>query len=84
VQDVHVSVDSLKFSIRDSKHDALYKLFRPLAARIVKTQIQRALRNNVRKSLELVDQQLVRVRDRMEEAKATEGMSKATALKEVG
>ncbi|KAF8528371.1 hypothetical protein BU17DRAFT_73458 [Hysterangium stoloniferum] len=83
VQDVHISIGSLKFGIRDSKHDALYTFMRPLATRIVKRQIQRALRNNARTVLELVDQQLVRVRDRMEEAKATEGMSRATALKEL-
>ncbi|KAG9310445.1 hypothetical protein JVU11DRAFT_9586 [Chiua virens] len=31
VKDVHVKVGSLKFSIRDSKHDLLYKTLKPLA-----------------------------------------------------
>ncbi|KAH9925997.1 uncharacterized protein B0H18DRAFT_359560 [Fomitopsis serialis] len=36
VKDVHVKVDTLKFSIRDNKHDPLYKSLRPLATGLVK------------------------------------------------
>ena len=78
-----MKVDTLKFSIRDSKHDALYKFLRPFATGIVKRQVQRALRDAIRTALELVDQQLVRVRDRMQEAKEGEEGSRTQALKEV-
>lgn len=32
VKNVHVTIDSLKFSIRDSKHDLLYKTLKPLVS----------------------------------------------------
>ena len=78
-----MKVDTLKFSIRDSKHDGLYKILRPLATGVVKRQVQRAIKDAIRTALELVDQQLVRVRDRMEEAKEGEDGSRTQALKEV-
>jgi Protein of unknown function (DUF4449) len=80
---IHVKVDTLKFSIRDSNHDALYRFLRPFATGIVKRQVQRALRDGIRTALELVDQQLVRVRERMAEVKEGEG-GRTEALKEVG
>ncbi|KAG6820002.1 hypothetical protein H0H93_006621 [Arthromyces matolae] len=69
VQSVHVKVDSLKFSIRDSKHDLLYKTLKPLATGLVKRQIQKALQDAIQTGLEYVDGQLVGVRDRMESRK---------------
>jgi ribulose bisphosphate carboxylase small subunit len=60
----------LKFSIRDSKHDLLYRTLKPLATGLVKRQIQKAIRDGVRTGLEYLDGQLVAVRDRMEAAKA--------------
>ena len=48
VHDVHVKVASLKFSIRDSKHDLLYKTLKPLATGLVKRQIQRAMVDAIR------------------------------------
>jgi hypothetical protein len=69
VKEVHVKVDLVKFSIRDSKHDLLYKTLRPLAA-LVKRQVQKALRDAMHTGLEYFDDgQLVGVRDRVEEAK---------------
>jgi hypothetical protein len=70
VKDVHVKVGSLKFSIRESKHDLLYKTLKPLATGLVKRQIQKAIAGAIRTGLEYVDGQLVAVRDRMEEAKS--------------
>ncbi|KIK80530.1 hypothetical protein PAXRUDRAFT_833465 [Paxillus rubicundulus Ve08.2h10] len=72
VRDVHVKVGSLKFSIRESKHDLLYKTLKPLATGLVKKQIQKAIAGAIRTGLEYVDGQLVSVRDRMEEAKGDE------------
>ncbi|KAG6831287.1 hypothetical protein H0H87_005751 [Tephrocybe sp. NHM501043] len=83
VHSVHVKVDSLKFSIRDSKHDLLYKTLRPLATGLVKRQIQKAMADAITTGLEYVDGQLVAVRDRMESAKTKEEGSRAQALKEL-
>ncbi|THU79288.1 hypothetical protein K435DRAFT_698145, partial [Dendrothele bispora CBS 962.96] len=44
VKSVSVKVDNLKFSIRDSKHDLLYKTLKPLATGLIKRQIQKAVR----------------------------------------
>lgn len=41
VKDVNVKMDSLKFSIRGSKHDLLYKVFGSVATGLVKKQIQK-------------------------------------------
>ncbi|KAJ7490866.1 hypothetical protein FB451DRAFT_1513957 [Mycena latifolia] len=70
---VRVKVGSLKFRIRDTKHDLLYKTFKPLATRLIKTQIQKALADAIRTGFEYVDGQLVGVRDRMAEARGEEG-----------
>jgi hypothetical protein len=90
VKSVHAKVASLKFSIRDSKHDFLYKTIKPIATGLVKKQIQKAIEDGVRTGLEYVDGQLVGVRDRMAEAKAEEGKdgvetkTKMQVLQEVG
>lgn len=83
VHSVHVKVDSLKFSIRDSKHDLLYKTLKPLATGLIKRQIQKAMQDAITTGLEYVDGQLVAVRDRMESAK-TEEEGRGQALKDVG
>src|ERR1700683_1331655 len=83
VKSVVVKVDTLKFSIRDSKHDFLYKTLKPLATGLVKKQIQKALRDSITTGLEYVDGQLVGVRDRMASAKATEGESRSKVLQDV-
>jgi hypothetical protein len=83
VEDVHVKVDTLKFSIRDSKHDFLYKTLKPLATGLVKKQIQKAIADAIRTGLEYADGQLVGVRDKMESAKQTEGESRTQALQDV-
>jgi hypothetical protein len=82
VESVHVKVDTLKFSIRDSKHDFLYKTLKPLATGLVKRQIQKALRDALTTGLEYVDGQLVGVRERMDSAKGEEE-GKIGVLKDV-
>ena len=83
VKNVVVKVDTLKFSIRDSKHDLLYKTLRPLATALVKQQIQKAIKDSITTGMEYVDGQLVGVRDRMASTKATEGESRTKVLQEV-
>ncbi|KAG6334324.1 hypothetical protein ID866_4769 [Astraeus odoratus] len=83
VRNVHVKVDSLKFSIRDSKHDFLYNTLKPLATGLVKRQIQKAIAGAIQTGMEYVDGQLVAVRDRMEEAKAKGDTSRTQALQDL-
>ncbi|KAF8209441.1 hypothetical protein K438DRAFT_1753781 [Mycena galopus ATCC 62051] len=80
---VRVKVGSLKFRIRDSKHDLLYKTLKPLAMRLIKKQIQNALADAIRTGFEYVDGQLVGVRDRMAEAKASDEGSRKEVLAEL-
>ena len=84
VKDVHVKVGSLKFTIRDSKHDLLYKTLKPLATGLVKRQIKRAIAGAIRTGMEYVDGQLVSVRDRMEEARSSDETNRTQVLQEVG
>jgi gas vesicle protein len=83
VKDVHVKLDSLKFSVRDSKHDLLYKTIRPLATGLVKKQVAKAVSDAITTALEYLDEQLVQVRDRMAEAKGNDQMSRQQVLKEM-
>lgn len=83
VKDVHVKVGSLKFSIRDSKHDLLYKTMKPLATGLVKRQIKRAIAGAITTGMEYVDGLLVSVRDRTEEAKSKDEMNRTEVLQEV-
>ena len=83
VKDVNVKIDTLKFSIRDSKHDTLYKTLKPLASGLVKKQIQKAAQDAIRTAFEYIDGQLVTVRDRYSEAKQSDEASRADALKSV-
>jgi hypothetical protein len=83
VKDVHVKVGSLKFSIRDSKHDLLYNTMKPLATGLVKRQIKRAIAGAIRTGMEYVDGQLVSVRDRMEEARSSDETNRTQVLQEL-
>lgn len=83
VQDIHVKVGTLKFAIRDSKHDFLYKTLRPLATALIKRQLQKVIKDTLRTGLEYIDGQLVGVRDRMADAKAKEGESRTDVLMDV-
>jgi len=78
---VHVKVDTLKFAIRDSNHDFLYKTLRPLATGLIKKQIQKAIRDALVTGLEYVDGQLVGVRDRIREE--GEGKDSTGVLKSI-
>src|SRR6266403_641348 len=81
VKSVRVKVDSLKFSIRDSKHDLLYKTLRLLASNLIKKQIQKAVVDAITTGMEYVDGQLVAVRDRVNEARASADSSRTGVLR---
>jgi hypothetical protein len=83
IEDVSVKVDSLKFSVRDSKHDLLYKTLKPLATGLVKKQISKAIQDAIRTGLEYFDGQLVQVRDKMAEASTDDNTSRTQVLKDM-
>lgn len=82
IKDIQTSIHTLKFSIRDSKHDTLYKMLGPLATGLVKKQLQKAISGAVRTALEYVDGQLVGVRDQMAEAKESEDKGRRDVLRQ--
>lgn len=81
VRSVRVKVHSLKFSIHGSKRDYLYKTLRPIATVLIKRQIQKAVADAIKTGLEYVDGQLVSVRDRVEEARASSDTSRTDVLR---
>ena len=81
VKSVRTKVDSLKFSIRDSKHDILYKTLRPLATALIKKQLQKAVTDAITTGMEYVDGQLVAVRDRVREARTSPDNSRTDILR---
>ncbi|KAL0952276.1 hypothetical protein HGRIS_006566 [Hohenbuehelia grisea] len=62
---------------------ATIKLIKPIATGLVKKQIQKAIADAIRTGFEYVDEQLVVVRDRMSEAKATDELSCTQVLQEL-
>lgn len=58
VKNVRAKVDALKFSIRDSRHDLLYKTLRPLATGLIKRQVAKAIEDGIRSSFEWADREL--------------------------
>ncbi|KAG7443718.1 uncharacterized protein BT62DRAFT_971879 [Guyanagaster necrorhizus] len=79
IKRVKVKVDSLKFSVRDSKHDFFYKAVKPFVMGVVKKQIQKVVGDAIRTGLEYVDGVLVNVRQEQEEGKK----GKVDAIQEV-
>jgi len=81
VKNVDIKIHSLAYKIRDSKHDKLYNMLKPLlGSGLVKKQIQKALADSIRTAFEYVDGQLVGVRDRMNEAKDSDEASRTQVL----
>ncbi|CED82968.1 Protein of unknown function DUF4449 [Phaffia rhodozyma] len=83
IKHVNATVDTLKFSIRDSKHDLLYKIMAPLAQGLIKKTVGLAVEQAIKTGLEYVDEQLVEVRNRMDAAKDSDSLSRTDALKEM-
>ncbi|EST07143.1 Protein of unknown function DUF4449 [Kalmanozyma brasiliensis GHG001] len=82
VKQVVAKVDKLKFAIRDSKHDTLIKVLRPLATGIIKKAISKAAEQGIRNGLEDLDRQLIELRDRIERNKQIEGKGVGDAFKD--
>ncbi|KAK1217912.1 hypothetical protein PQX77_019421 [Marasmius sp. AFHP31] len=69
---IHSSSSSLKVSIRDSKHDVLYKTLKPLMMGLVKRQVQKAVESGIRSGFEFISEELIAVKQRMDEAQRAE------------
>ena len=63
VNHVKVDIDTLKWSIRDSKHDLLYKFVRSTATGVIKKAIQTAVSAAIRTALDQAHEQLLQVRN---------------------
>lgn len=86
VQDVHVKVHNLTFTIHDSKHDLLYKTVKPIAKRAIKRQIERVMANMLHTGFKYGDTQLARVKEGMQKARENDlksNESRQKVLKEV-
>jgi hypothetical protein len=77
------SVDNMKFSIRESKHDFLYKVVTPLAQGLIKKAVAKAIEQAIKTGLEYVDEQLVGVKRAMDEAKESDETTRAETLKNI-
>jgi hypothetical protein len=82
VKDVKAKVGKLTFAIRDSKHNMLYSIVRPLATGLIKKQIQKAIEDGIRSALTQLDAQFVDIRERMDAAQGAEGQSKLDIIKD--
>ncbi|WWC71598.1 uncharacterized protein I206_105556 [Kwoniella pini CBS 10737] len=83
VNHVNVAIDTLAFKIRDSKHDLLYKFVKTFATGLIKKAITAAVQTSMRTALGHLDDQLVEVRNRMDEAKQSDETTRSQALKDL-
>lgn len=83
VKDIHVDIGTLKFAIRDSKHDLLYKFVKATANNLIKKAITVAIKEAIRNAFEYVDEQLVEVRNRLDDAKKSDEITRSQALKDI-
>lgn len=83
VNHVHTSIDTLQFSIRDSKHDLLYKFVKSVATGTIKKAIQAAVDNAIRTAVGHLDDQLVQVRNTVDDAKKSDETTRTQALKDL-
>ncbi|KAL0948737.1 hypothetical protein HGRIS_008869 [Hohenbuehelia grisea] len=79
VKQVNVKIDTLKFSIRDSRHDALYKIIKPIATGLVKKQIQKVRYAHESYSISLVITSLRRL-SLMQSARASSTSTSSSSL----
>ncbi|KAN0063714.1 hypothetical protein ACQY0O_003764 [Thecaphora frezii] len=82
VRSVRTHVDRLNFAIRESKHDLLVKLMRPLAVSLIKKTICKAINQGIRGALEDLDRKLFELRERAEHNKEIEGKGFGDAFRE--
>ena len=83
VNSVHTTIDTLTFAIRDSKHDLLYKFVKSFATGTIKKAIQAAVDNAIRTAVGHLDDQLVQVRNTVDDAKKSDETTRTQALKDL-
>jgi len=83
VRNVKTQVDTLTFSIRDSKHNLLYKFIRATATGVIKKAIAAAVSTAIRTALGHLDDQLTEIRNNVEEAKKSDDATRTQALKDL-
>ncbi|WVQ99967.1 hypothetical protein IAU59_007110 [Kwoniella sp. CBS 9459] len=83
VDKVDVDIDNLTWSIRESKHNFLYKLVKATATGLIKKAVQTAVEVAIRTALGHADDQLVEIRNRTEEAKKSDETTRTQALKDL-
>lgn len=83
VNHVKANIDTFKFSIRDSKHDLLYKFIKGTASGVIKKAIATAIEVAIKTALEHLDDQLVEVRNTMDDAKKSDDTTRTDALKDL-
>lgn len=81
VKSVKASVGTLKFNIRESRHNLLYKTARPLATSLIKKQIVKAIQDGIKSSLESLNDKLVEIKKELEAAEKDDNSSKGEVLK---
>ncbi|KAL5501687.1 hypothetical protein ACEPAH_8947 [Sanghuangporus vaninii] len=83
VKNVKVSIDTLKFAVRDSKHDLLYRIVSTIGTGFIKRAVSKAISDAVRTGLESADTKLVDIRSRMADADESEDSSRMKVLKDL-
>lgn len=84
VKDVDVDIDTMKWSIKDSRHQLLYKILSKTATGVIKKAIEAAIHQAIRTGIEYLDDQLVEVRNKMDEAKRDDNeLTRTQALKDM-
>lgn len=81
VKTIDTEIDTLKFSIRDSHHDLLYKFIKTTATGLIKKAIQAAMQVALRTALEHIDEQVTEVRNRMDQAKQSDETTRRDEFK---
>jgi len=83
VKSVKAKIDNLKWTIRESRHQMLYKIVKPLVNGVIKKGIEKAIEEAIEKALEQVNYQLVEIRDRLNEAAGSDELTRTQALKDM-
>jgi len=84
VKDTEISIDTMRWSVKDAKHNMIYKIASSLFTPVLKKAIIAGLNVALRAAVEHLDDQLVEVRNRMEEAKRDDNeLTRKQALKDM-
>ncbi|TXT08906.1 hypothetical protein VHUM_03034 [Vanrija humicola] len=83
VRSVDTSIDELSFKIRDAKHDLLYKFIKVVATGAIKKAIAKGIESGIRSALEYVDDELVQIRNALDESKNDDEQTRTQAIKDL-